>query len=215
MSPVIIVSPPPTVQAPICTNRKTSSRAMAARAMVGSRVLRKNSMMGASFCTNIRTALARGGIYCQHLSDNPAEPRRMTACRSTSKSPNVLGHMFNACTTEQISEFVPQKRGFRIHGHSTTIRLEAAFWHTLEDMVRDLHMDLPEIMRGHPRPLPGRERQEPRLVPARDLPEVCRGAPGEPDRGLRRGRQARGSPRPALPLQRAHQVSRGRWLTCT
>ena len=62
------------------------------------------------------------------------------------ESPNVLGHMFNACTTEQINEFVPQKRGFRIHGHSTTIRLEAAFWHTLEDMARDLHMDLPEII---------------------------------------------------------------------
>jgi len=45
----------------------------------------------------------------------------------------VLGHMFNACTTDQINEFVPEKRGFRIHGHSTTIRLETAFWSVLED----------------------------------------------------------------------------------
>ena len=50
------------------------------------------------------------------------------------ESPSVLGHMFHVCTTEQISEFAPQKRGFRIHGHSTTIRLEAAFWHVLDDM---------------------------------------------------------------------------------
>ena len=59
---------------------------------------------------------------------------------------SVLGHVFHACTTEQISEFAPQKRGFRIHGHSTTIRLEAAFWHVLDDMGRELGMDMPELI---------------------------------------------------------------------
>lgn len=58
----------------------------------------------------------------------------------------VLGHMFHVCTTEQISEFAPQKRGFRIHGHSTTIRLEAAFWHVLDDMSRELGMDMPVLI---------------------------------------------------------------------
>ena len=62
------------------------------------------------------------------------------------ESPSVLGHMFHACTTEQISEFAPQKRGFRIHGHSTTIRLEAAFWHVLDDMGRELGMDMPVLI---------------------------------------------------------------------
>ena len=60
--------------------------------------------------------------------------------------PNVLGYVFNACTTGQISEFAPQKRGFRIHGHSTTIRLEAAFWHVLDEMARKLGMDMPELI---------------------------------------------------------------------
>ena len=60
--------------------------------------------------------------------------------------PDVLGHMFNACTTEQINEFAPQKRGFRIHGHSTTIRLEAAFWHVLDEMARDSRMEMPGLI---------------------------------------------------------------------
>ena len=54
--------------------------------------------------------------------------------------------MFNACTTGQISEFASRKRGFRIHGHSTTIRLEAAFWHVLDDMGRELGMDMPNLI---------------------------------------------------------------------
>ena len=40
----------------------------------------------------------------------------------------ILSHIFQACSTDQIKEFIPEKRGFRIHGHSTTIRLEAAYW---------------------------------------------------------------------------------------
>ena len=62
------------------------------------------------------------------------------------ESPSVLGDMLRACTTQQISEFAPQKRGFRIHGHSTTIRLEAAFWHVLDDMGRELGMDMPVLI---------------------------------------------------------------------
>ena len=45
---------------------------------------------------------------------------------------DVLDHMFNACTTSQISEFIPEKRGFRIHGHSTTISLARAFRNVLD-----------------------------------------------------------------------------------
>jgi predicted DNA-binding ribbon-helix-helix protein len=54
--------------------------------------------------------------------------------------------MFNACTTDQIAEFVPEKRGFRIHGHSTTIRLERAFWSVLEAMAQDDGTTLPEMI---------------------------------------------------------------------
>lgn len=59
---------------------------------------------------------------------------------------DVLDHMFNACTTAQISEFVPEKRGFRIHGHSTTISLERAFWNVLEDMARESRLTLPRLV---------------------------------------------------------------------
>ena len=47
ISPVIMVSPPPTVQAPTTMNRNTSSTAMAIRAMTGSSVFLKNSMPAA------------------------------------------------------------------------------------------------------------------------------------------------------------------------
>jgi predicted DNA-binding ribbon-helix-helix protein len=59
---------------------------------------------------------------------------------------DVLSHMFNACTTSQISEFAPEKRGFRIHGHSTTIRLERAFWNVLEEMADEQGMTLSEML---------------------------------------------------------------------
>ncbi|KJS42961.1 MAG: hypothetical protein VR70_03315 [Rhodospirillaceae bacterium BRH_c57] len=54
--------------------------------------------------------------------------------------------MFNACTTSQISEFIPEKRALRIHGHSTTIRLERAFWSTLEGMARDMGLTVPALI---------------------------------------------------------------------
>jgi len=59
---------------------------------------------------------------------------------------NVLTHMFNACTTDQIQEFIPEKRGFRIHGHSTTVRLESAFWVVLEHMAAEMKMSLPVML---------------------------------------------------------------------
>ncbi len=59
---------------------------------------------------------------------------------------NFLGHMFNACTTDQVNEFIPDKRGFRIHGHSTTIRLEKVFWTVLEDMSERMDMALPQLI---------------------------------------------------------------------
>jgi len=58
----------------------------------------------------------------------------------------MLAHMFAACTTDQIAEFVPEKRGFRIHGHSTTLRLERAFWSVLEEMAHQEGMSLSELV---------------------------------------------------------------------
>jgi len=58
----------------------------------------------------------------------------------------MLDHMFRACTTDQIAEFAPEKRGIRIHGHSTTIRLEAAFWTVLDEMAQTQNMSLPQLI---------------------------------------------------------------------
>lgn len=59
---------------------------------------------------------------------------------------DFLDHMFNSCTTAQISEFIPEKRGFRLHGHSTTVALERAFWNVLEAMAQDCDLSLPRLI---------------------------------------------------------------------
>jgi predicted DNA-binding ribbon-helix-helix protein len=62
------------------------------------------------------------------------------------ESQGILDHMFNACTTAQISEFVPEKRGFRLHGQSTTVTLERAFWNVLDAMAEDCGMPVPRLL---------------------------------------------------------------------
>lgn len=59
---------------------------------------------------------------------------------------DFLEQIFNSCSNDQISQFLPEKRGFRIRGHSTTLRLERAFWTTLEAMAEDLEISLPELI---------------------------------------------------------------------
>ncbi len=59
---------------------------------------------------------------------------------------NVLDHMFNACLVDQVQDFIPERRSFRIHGHSTSIRLERVFWTVLDTMSEELGMTLPELI---------------------------------------------------------------------
>lgn len=59
---------------------------------------------------------------------------------------DFLDHIFNSCSTDQIEEFRPVKKGFRIGGHSTTLRLEAAYWSVLDAMAEDLNCTLPELI---------------------------------------------------------------------
>lgn len=46
-----------------------------------------------------------------------------------------LEELFGLCNGEQDTEFLPERRSLRIHGHSTTIRLERAFWNVLEEIA--------------------------------------------------------------------------------
>jgi predicted DNA-binding ribbon-helix-helix protein len=62
------------------------------------------------------------------------------------ESQGILDHMFNACTTAQISEFIPEKRGFRLHGQSTTVTLERAFWNVLDAMAQDCGLPVPRLL---------------------------------------------------------------------
>ncbi len=59
---------------------------------------------------------------------------------------DALDHIFIACTTNQIGEFIPEKRSFRIHGHSTTIRLERAFWSVVDLMADDFDLAVPQLI---------------------------------------------------------------------
>ncbi|MDC0390498.1 ribbon-helix-helix domain-containing protein [Candidatus Thioglobus sp.] len=65
---------------------------------------------------------------------------------STLLSDRNLRHLFNVCSTEQVKEFVPLKRSIRLHGHSTTIRLEIAFWTVLEQMADDEEVSLAKLL---------------------------------------------------------------------
>jgi len=64
---------------------------------------------------------------------HPAEGGSMHA--RIAESQGVLSQLFGLCNTEQSPEYMPEKRSFRIHGHSTTIRLERAFWTVLDEMA--------------------------------------------------------------------------------
>lgn len=44
------------------------------------------------------------------------------------------------------AEFRPVSRSIRIHGHSTSLRLEACFWRTLDDFARDEGVTTPKLI---------------------------------------------------------------------
>jgi len=47
-----------------------------------------------------------------------------------------LARLFIMCSPEEAREFyTPERRSIRIHGHSTTIRLENAFWSVLDGLA--------------------------------------------------------------------------------
>lgn len=57
-----------------------------------------------------------------------------------------LEKLFAYCNTDQVREFTPEKRSLRLSGHSTTIRLERAFWTVLEEMAREEGTPLPALV---------------------------------------------------------------------
>jgi len=67
------------------------------------------------------------------MTDQAGKPKTQP---SEAESP--LTRLFNMCDPKQAKEFyTPERRSVRIHGHSTTIRLESAFWTVLEDLAAE------------------------------------------------------------------------------
>ncbi len=62
----------------------------------------------------------------------------------TPESP--LSRLFAYCNPDQVREFSPERRSLRIGGHSTTIRLERAYWTVLEEMAREEDLPLPALI---------------------------------------------------------------------
>ena len=59
----------------------------------------------------------------------------------------ALAQLFGQCGPVQAREFyAPVRRSFRIHGHSTTIRLEQAFWETLETIAVEESLTVAALM---------------------------------------------------------------------
>lgn len=59
---------------------------------------------------------------------------------------DLLDRMFNDCANVQSSEYVPEKRSFRICGHSTTVTLERAFWGVIEAMAAKVGTPVPQLI---------------------------------------------------------------------
>ncbi len=57
------------------------------------------------------------------------------AATPAGKDDTPLTRMFALCNTDQSVEYMPVRRSIRLHGHSTTLRLEKAFWAVLEELA--------------------------------------------------------------------------------
>ncbi len=94
-------------------------------------------MVGAVRIGHIRhekPKMARAGAAS---SDRPecsgAGPESVAADSGAAEKP--LERMFALCPTNPADEYMPVRRSIRLHGHSTTIRLERAFWMVLEELA--------------------------------------------------------------------------------
>ncbi len=58
-----------------------------------------------------------------------------------------LSDIFAECKPDDaLREFTSDRRSIRIHGHSTTIRLENAFWKSLEKLASQEGMSVVELI---------------------------------------------------------------------
>jgi predicted DNA-binding ribbon-helix-helix protein len=69
-------------------------------------------------------------------SDSDIRQKNTRAEDANQASP--LAKLFTLCSPEQARElYTPERRSVRIHGHSTTIRLERAYWSVMEGLAEE------------------------------------------------------------------------------
>jgi len=61
-------------------------------------------------------------------------------------SPETPGLLPRICESQRVPEFNPVRKSIRIHGHSTTIRLEKCFWRVLETLAVHEGRTIPELV---------------------------------------------------------------------
>lgn len=66
--------------------------------------------------------------------------------KSVAVDSRPLERLFAYCNPDQVREFTPLRRSMRIGGHSTTIRLERAYWTVLEEMADEEGIALPALI---------------------------------------------------------------------
>ena len=71
-----------------------------------------------------------GAVRTGHM---PQTKSKSVSAAAAAQKP--LARMFALCPTDPSDEYRPIRRSIRLHGHSTTLRLEKAFWDVLEELA--------------------------------------------------------------------------------
>ena len=74
-----------------------------------------------------------GAVRIGH--ERQGKPKVALAGTAPGAAEKPLERMFALCPTDPADEYMPIRRSIRLHGHSTTIRLERAFWAVLEELA--------------------------------------------------------------------------------
>ena len=87
-------------------------------------------------------------ILTREQPDRPgAGPPSLRKTAGSASRETGLAQLFGQCDPAQARElYTPERRSFRIHGHSTTIRLEQAFWETLEIIAEEEGLTVAGLM---------------------------------------------------------------------
>jgi predicted DNA-binding ribbon-helix-helix protein len=72
--------------------------------------------------------------------------RRREAKGAGRATERPLERMFALCPADPSREYLPVRRSIRLHGHSTTLRLERALWGVLEELSSQQGITLAQLV---------------------------------------------------------------------